>query len=110
MGFAGVFKTKKEIKVNLLDPVSLISAGGYAAVFAVIFAETGLLVGFFLPGDTLLFAAGFLASAGYLNIAILIIVAFIAAALGDTFSYYLGRRYGHKVFKRQGSASFCGGW
>ncbi len=89
--------------MNLLDADTIIKAGGYAAIFGILFAETGVLVGFFLPGDSLLFTAGFLASAGYLNIVILILVSFFAAVLGDTFGYGLGKKYGHKVFSHSGS-------
>src|SRR5438105_2396443 len=92
--------------MNLFDTATIIKAGGYAAIFAILFAETGLIIAFFLPGDTLLFTAGFLASTGYINIAVLIVVAFIAATLGDSFGYYLGKKYGHKIFKRQDSWFF----
>lgn len=70
----------------------LIETIGYIGIFLIIFAETGLLIGFFLPGDSLLFTAGFLASQGILNIWILVPVCVLAAVLGDQCGYSLGRR------------------
>lgn len=84
--------------MNIFDASSIIKTGGYTALFAILFSETGILIGFFLPGDSLLFTAGYLASAGYLNITTVIIVSFIAAVLGDALGYSLGRKYGYKVF------------
>ncbi len=92
--------------MNLFDPTIIIKAGGYVAIFAILFAESGILIGFLLPGDSLLFTAGFLAFAGYLNLTVLIIVSFIGAVLGDTLGYVLGKKYGHKIFKRQDSFFF----
>lgn len=92
--------------MNYLDPTILIKAGGYAAIFGILFAESGILIGFFLPGDSLLFTAGFLAFAGYLNLGVLILISFFAAVLGDTAGYALGKKYGHKIFKRQDSLFF----
>ena len=66
----------------MFDLDSLLRTVGYAGVFAIVFVESGLLVGFFLPGDSLLFAAGFLASQGFFNIVILCILTFVAAVLG----------------------------
>ena len=92
--------------MNFLDTTTIIQAGGYAAIFAILFGETGVLIGFFLPGDSLLFTAGFLASSGHLNIIVLIIISFFAAVFGDTLGYALGKKYGHKIFKRQDSFFF----
>ncbi len=86
--------------------VALIHSFGYIGIFAILFAETGFLVGVVLPGDTLLFTAGFLASAGYLNIYILIIGAFIASVLGDSLGYYIGKKIGPKIFTREDSLFF----
>lgn len=71
----------------------------------IVFAESGLLIGFFLPGDTLLFTAGFLVNIGKLDIDInlLIIVLFVAAVLGDGVGYLFGRRIGRKLFNRPNS-------
>jgi membrane-associated protein len=89
-----------------LDLEGLIKATGYIGVGLIIFAESGLLVGIFLPGDSLLFTAGFLASQGYLNIAILIAVSVVAAITGDSTGYYLGQKFGPRIFKRKQSVFF----
>ncbi len=82
------------------DITALIKSLGYIGVFAAVFAESGLLVGMFLPGDSLLFTAGFLASQSVLNFPLLLVVTFVAAVAGDTTGYITGKRYGHKVFKK----------
>ncbi len=79
---------------------------GYIGVFLTIFAESGLLVGFFLPGDSLLFTIGILASQGYFNIAVMILVAITAAIIGDTVGYNIGRILGPKVFQKKESRFF----
>lgn len=79
---------------------------GHIGIWAIIFAESGILAGFFLPGDSLLFTAGLLAWAGHLNIYYLIIGGVIAAILGDSFGYYLGRRFGTRVFSKENSRIF----
>jgi membrane-associated protein len=79
---------------------------GYIGIFLIIFAETGLLIGFFLPGDSLLFTAGFLASQGILNIWILVPVCVIAAILGDATGYQIGKRYGRGLFQKPESRLF----
>lgn len=78
----------------------------YIILFAIIFAESGLLIGFFLPGDSLLFTAGFLASQGVFNIYILVLLFFIAAVFGDSAGYAFGRRFGKKLFERKDSLLF----
>lgn len=88
------------------DLTEIIRTIGYLGVFGIIFAETGLLIGFFLPGDSLLFTAGFLASQGFLNIHILAIGCFVAAVTGDSVGYYIGHKYGRKLFKREDSLFF----
>jgi membrane-associated protein len=90
--------------VNFDLPVLIKSLGfwgGHLAIWAVIFAESGLLVGFFLPGDSLLFTAGFLASQDYLNIWLLAGGCFICAVLGDNVGYATG-----KLFKKEESRFF----
>ncbi|MDP3792526.1 MAG: DedA family protein [bacterium] len=89
-----------------IDLIALIKAVGYIGLFLIIFAESGLFVGFFLPGDSLLFTAGFLASQDYLHIAPLIILTFSAAVLGDNFGYAFGRKVGPAIFKREDSLLF----
>ena len=87
---------------------SLISTVGVAGIAAIIFAESGLLIGFFLPGDSLLFTAGFLVQAGIIqfNIFALMAILFVAAVLGDNVGYSLGHRYGRRLFKRKDSLLF----
>jgi membrane-associated protein len=89
-----------------VDLEHLIRTVGYVGMFCIIFAETGLLIGFFLPGDSLLFTAGFLASQDYLNIWILVPVCFIAAIVGDAVGYQIGNRFGRQLFSREESRFF----
>jgi membrane-associated protein len=89
--------------INLLE---LIKSAGYLGVWGIIFAESGLLIGFFLPGDSLLFTAGFLSSQGFLNIYLLILGSFICAVLGDNVGYVTGHRVGRRLFKRHDSWLF----
>src|SRR5882672_3721344 len=92
--------------MNLLDPQSLLSQLGPWAVLLVMFAETGLLVGFFLPGDSLLFTAGFLSSQGYMDIKFLAPGVFFAAVLGNSTGYAIGNRFGRTLFTRPESKLF----
>ncbi len=89
-----------------VDPKSLIEAFGTLGLFVIVFAESGLLAGFFLPGDSLLFTAGLLASKGLLNLPIIMVGCFVAAVVGDQVGYAIGRRYGPAVFKRPNSRFF----
>jgi membrane-associated protein len=79
---------------------------GYAALFAVVFAETGLLVGFFLPGDSLLFTVGVVCGAGQLDIVTVNLLLMAAAIIGDSVGYTLGRKAGPHVFNRPDSRFF----
>lgn len=88
------------------DIAELIRNVGYAGVFGIVFAESGLLFGVFLPGDSLLFIAGFLASQGLLNLSILVIGCTIAAITGDTVGYAFGRRVGRRLYDRPDSRWF----
>lgn len=88
------------------DLIKIIEAAGYLGVFAIIFAESGLLVGFFLPGDSLLFTAGFLASQGFFNIVTLTTLTFIAAVSGDSVGYMFGHKIGKKLFQKEDSIFF----
>lgn len=90
----------------MFDLVTLIKTVGYLGIFGIIFAESGLFFGFFFPGDSLLFTAGFLASQGYLEIWPLAILCFIAAVAGDSVGYAFGRRVGPKIFNREDSLLF----
>lgn len=89
-----------------LDLVSLVKTAGYLGVFAIVFLESGLLVGFFFPGDSLLFTAGFLASQGYLDIWILTFGCFLFAVAGDSVGYYIGSKLGPKLFTKKTSLIF----
>lgn len=78
----------------------------YAILFLIIFLETGLVVTPFLPGDSLLFAAGAIAATKALNVELLFLIISIAAVLGDTVNYHLGKYIGPKVFKKENSLLF----
>lgn len=88
------------------DLVALIKAAGYAGLFGIIFAESGLFIGFFLPGDSLLFTAGFLASQNYLNIWLLVPLMIAAAVLGDNVGYAFGKKVGPAIFSKPDSLLF----
>jgi membrane-associated protein len=98
------------VPVLPFDLETLIKTAGYTLghliIFAIVFAESGLLVGFFLPGDSLLFTAGFLASQGHLNIVLLVVGCVIAAVAGDQVGYATGRRFGRRLFEREDSRFF----
>jgi membrane-associated protein len=93
---------------RLIQLLSTLLSGwlGYAALFGVVYSETGLLVGFFFPGDSLLFTVGVVAGAGQLNIALVIVVLSSAALLGDSTGYFLGRKTGVRIFSRPDSLLF----
>lgn len=82
---------------------------GILVVAAIIFAESGLLIGFFLPGDSLLFTVGFLASQGVfgdISIYLIVAILFVAAAAGDSVGYAFGHKVGRRLFKRKESLIF----
>ena len=93
---------------RLIALLSTILSGwyGYAALFGIVFSETGLLVGFFLPGDSLLFTVGVVAGAGHLDIVLVNVVLSAAALMGDSTGYWLGRKTGPRVFSRPDSRLF----
>jgi len=90
----------------MFDLVTFIKITGYLGIFAVIFMESGVLLGLFFPGDSLLFIAGFLASQDILDIKILCGIAFIAAVFGDSVGYMFGARIGPRIFKKEDSFFF----
>lgn len=94
------------INILHLDLATVIQTAGYVGLFAIIFAESGLFVGFFLPGDSLLFTAGLVASQGVLNIALLVVLLAVAAILGDNVGYWFGAKVGSALFRRQDSYFF----
>ena len=89
-----------------MDPKDLIETFGTIGILTIVFAESGVLAGFFLPGDSLLFTAGLLASQGKLNIAVLLIGCPVAAVIGDQVGYVFGRRVGPALFRRPDSRIF----
>ncbi len=88
------------------DLIELIKAFGYLGIFAIVFSETGLLLGFFLPGDSLLFTAGILAAQGYLDISLLLIILAAAAIIGDSVGYAIGKNLGPRIFSKEESLLF----
>jgi len=91
---------------SILDPLVIIKTLGLIGVVSIVFAESGLFFGFFLPGDSLLFTAGFLASQQFIPILWLLILSFIAAVLGDSVGYYFGKKTGPKIFTKEDSFFF----
>lgn len=88
------------------DLISFVKAAGLIGIFLAVFAESGLLIGFFLPGDSLLFTAGFLASQGYFGIVPLMVLCFLGAVIGDNVGYSFGKRMGRKIFHKEDSLLF----
>lgn len=94
---------------NLRDVKGLVAWGGYVGLTIIIFAETGLLVGFFLPGDSLLVTAGLLASQPdvfHLNVYLLGLLLSVASILGNSVGYYIGKLTGPRLFTRENSLLF----
>ena len=89
-----------------LDLVKILESFGYFGLILIIFAESGLLVGAFFPGDSLLFTAGFLASQDLFNIWFLAPLTFVAAVLGDSVGYTFGHKVGKKLFRKEESMLF----
>jgi membrane-associated protein len=83
-----------------------IITGGLFVIAATVFAECAFLFGFFLPGDTLLFLAGFIAGEGQHNIVVTILLILIAATIGNVVGYYIGQRTGPRVFSREDGILF----
>src|SRR5512143_2670466 len=97
-----------ELIRSILNPVEIIKSVGYIGLFAIVFAESGLFFGFFLPGDSLLLTAGLLAYRGVagLDIIVLIPLLFVAAVLGDSVGYWFGAKAGPRIFNRDNSLLF----
>ena len=91
-----------------VDLIDLISVVGILGVMFIVFAESGLLIGFFLPGDSLLFTTGFLINAGIItvNIHVAVLLIFMAAVLGDSVGYWFGNKAGPRLFKRKNAKLF----
>lgn len=92
--------------LHYLDPQFLITTLGLVGVFAIVFAESGLFFGFFLPGDSLLFTAGLLASQGHFNVILLWAGTTLCAIAGDSVGYAFGKRIGPKLFTKEDSFFF----
>lgn len=86
--------------MSFLDPETIITAGGLALIAFIVFAESGLLFGFFFPGDTLLFLAGTLAAQGQFNIALAVVIIMVSAAAGGQVGYVIGDRAGPRLFRK----------
>ena len=91
---------------GVLNVDQLIQSGGILSIAAIVFAESGLLIGFFLPGDTLLFSAGFFASQGMFPLPLLLIAVIAAAIVGDNVGYSIGKRAGKRLFKKKDGILF----
>jgi membrane-associated protein len=97
--------TDPEKLIHLLSTV-LTGWIGYVVLFLVVFAESGLLVGFFLPGDSLLFTVGVVAGAGKLDVASMIVMLAAASILGDGIGFLIGNKIGYRLFDRSNSPIF----
>lgn len=89
-----------------LDSMAMLQTGSYIGLAFIVFAESGLLVGILLPGDSLLFAAGLIASNGFFSIYPLIITVVSAAIIGDSVGYWFGMQAGNRLFAREDSRFF----
>lgn len=93
--------TEERYRISaMFDVTHLIQSGGLLVLFLIIFAESGMMVGFFFPGDTLLFSAGILAASGTLPLYETLAVISIAAIIGDNVGYQIGKTLGPKLFKK----------
>lgn len=98
-----------EFFASLYNPdklIGLIRSGGYLVLAVIVFAETGLFIGFFLPGDSLLFLAGLVAAKGFFNVAFLVALLSVMAIVGDAVGYGIGYRTGVALYKREDSFWF----
>ena len=101
--------TKHEVCYDnqiMFDLVLLLKTVGYVGIFGIVFAESGLFFGFFLPGDSLLFTAGFLSSQGFFHVGFLAVLVCAAAILGDNAGYAFGKKVGPMLFKKEDSFFF----
>lgn len=90
----------------MLDPTHIVESGGLLLIALIIFAESGMLIGFFFPGDTLLIAAGIFAAQGKLSLVGICLVASIAAIAGDNMGYHIGRTMGPRLFRKKDGVLF----
>src|ERR1700720_4671250 len=101
-----MIESLKQLLAHLYDVKGLIEWGGPVLVCAIVFIETGMFVGFFLPGDSLLVTAGVFAGAGHTSIAALLIFVTLCAIAGDQLGYFIGRMAGQSLYKREDSRFF----
>lgn len=90
----------------MIDPTQLLLSASYLGILFIVFAESGLLLGFFLPGDSLLLTAGILAQQGKFSLAGVMLAVALGAIVGDSTGYLIGKRFGPGVFSRQDSRLF----
>ncbi|MBI4596096.1 MAG: VTT domain-containing protein [Candidatus Tectomicrobia bacterium] len=95
-----------DILARIYNVEDIIRWGGIAMISAIIFTETGLMLGFFLPGDSLLVSAGIFVAAGHLNLYTLLIIVSLSAVVGDQLGYYIGRKTGQALFTKEDSLLF----
>lgn len=103
---AGLVSPKSISYKGMFDVPQLIQAGGLILIALIIFAESGMFVGFFFPGDTLLMTAGIFAAQGNLPLVQTILVIIVAAIIGDNMGYHIGKRYGRRLFKKKDGLFF----
>ena len=96
----------REFFSRLTDVKELVRWAGYPGLAMIVFSETGLLVGFFLPGDSLLVTAGLFAAAGYFNVVVLIALIIPAAIIGNSTGYFIGKKGGAALYARKQSRFF----
>jgi membrane-associated protein len=102
----GLVRSLLALSLNPKEILDSLSPYGEIGLILIIFAETGFLIGFFLPGDSLLFTAGLLANEGRLNLAAVLIGCFAAAVIGDQVGFTIGQKAGPRIFKRPDSRFF----
>src|SRR5689334_769476 len=106
LGFAPLMESLRDLFHFLTDVKGLVQAGGYIALAIIVFTETGLMVGFFLPGDSLLVTAGLFAAKGDLDMRTLVPSLLAAAIVGNATGYFIGNRAGHALYSRPNSLLF----
>ena len=95
-----------DLLTKIYNVEGIIQWGGVVMISIIIFTETGLMLGFFLPGDSLLVSAGIFVAAGHLNLYTLLIVVSLSAVVGDQLGYYIGRKTGQALFTKEDSLLF----
>jgi membrane-associated protein len=94
------------VALSQFDTVAMLQAGGYIGITTIVFAESGILLGIFLPGDSLLFAGGLLAGTGFFSFPLLVMLVVVAAILGDSVGYWFGAHVGQKLYDHPDSWFF----